>query len=76
VREVLTDSVRGHLVSDVPVSVLLSGGVDSAVIAALASELGGSLEGVTVGFEEFAGERDDEVPAAAATAALLRNAAS
>ena len=69
VREALTDSVRAHLVSDVPVSVFLSGGVDSAVLAALASELGASLEGITVGFEEFAGGPDDEVAAAAATAA-------
>jgi asparagine synthase (glutamine-hydrolysing) len=58
VREALTDSVRAHLVSDVPVSVFLSGGVDSAVLAALASELGASLEGITVGFEEFAGGPD------------------
>ena len=55
VREALTDSVRAHLVSDVPVSVFLSGGIDSAVLTALASELGASLEGITVGFEEFAG---------------------
>ena len=30
-REALTDSVRAHLVADVPVSVFLSGGIDSAV---------------------------------------------
>jgi asparagine synthase (glutamine-hydrolysing) len=69
VREALTDSVRAHLVSDVPVSVFLSGGVDSAVLSALARELGVCLEGITVGFEEFAGGPDDEVGAAAATAA-------
>jgi asparagine synthase (glutamine-hydrolysing) len=69
VREALTDSVRAHLVSDVPVSVFLSGGIDSAVVAALARELGASLEAITVGFEEFAGRPEDELPAAAATAA-------
>src|SRR5262249_2119778 len=69
VRDALADSVRAHLVSDVPISVFLSGGVDSSVLAALAREKGSEVEGITVGFGEFAGHAEDEVPQAAATAA-------
>ena len=45
VREAVKDSVRAHLVADVPVSVFLSGGIDSAAIAGLAAELGANVEG-------------------------------
>jgi asparagine synthase (glutamine-hydrolysing) len=69
VQEAVTDSVRAHLVADVPMSVFLSGGIDSGVIAGLASELGAHVEGITIGFEEFAGRHDDEVPAARSIAA-------
>ncbi|HWQ23593.1 MAG TPA: asparagine synthase (glutamine-hydrolyzing) [Gaiellaceae bacterium] len=52
-RERLRDSVRAHLVADVPVGVLLSGGIDSATLVALAAEAASEpVRTFTVGFEE------------------------
>ncbi len=70
VREALHDSVRRHLIADVPVGVFLSSGVDSTIIAALAAEEGGSLQTVTLGFDEYKGTPNDEAPLAEEVARL------
>jgi len=64
VRTAIGESVAAHLVADVPVSVFLSGGIDSGTIAGTLSELGAKVEGVTVAFNEFADGHMDEAPAA------------
>lgn len=65
VRLALRASVAAHLVSDVPVGVFLSGGIDSGALAGLMVEAGAqSLQGVTLRYEEFAGTHNDEAPVA------------
>jgi asparagine synthase (glutamine-hydrolysing) len=66
-RERLRDSVRAHLVADVPVGVLLSGGVDSSALAALAAqESGERVSTFSLGFRE---RSFDELPLARLVAA-------
>ena len=60
-RAALLDSVRHHLVADVPVGVFLSAGLDSATLTALAAESSdASLHTVTLGFNEYRGTDNDE----------------
>jgi asparagine synthase (glutamine-hydrolysing) len=52
-REMLDDAVASHLMSDVPLGVFLSGGLDSSAIAALTTKIRGEpIETFSVGYEE------------------------
>jgi len=68
VEESLRSSVRAHVLSDVPVAVFLSAGIDSTLITALASDLGLDVTALTIGFP---GHPIDEAREAAHTAAQL-----
>ncbi|MBI3663818.1 MAG: asparagine synthase (glutamine-hydrolyzing) [Acidobacteria bacterium] len=52
VRESLAESVRIRLVSDVPLGIFLSGGLDSSVVAALAAQSGNHIQTFTINFTE------------------------
>jgi asparagine synthase (glutamine-hydrolysing) len=67
-RCALSETVRYHLVSDVPVAVFLSAGLDSTAITALAADAAGDLRTVTLGFDEYRGGDSDETPLAEAFA--------
>ncbi|MET8365001.1 N-acetylglutaminylglutamine amidotransferase [Micromonospora sp. NPDC005194] len=57
----LRTAVRRRMVADVPVGVLLSGGLDSSLIVALLAEQGQTgLATFSIGFEAAAGESGDE----------------
>ena len=62
-------AVERHLLSDVPVGILLSGGLDSGLLLALMNEHGREWPAYTVGYG--AKFEDDELVDAAETAALL-----
>jgi len=67
--EIYKRAVKRHLLSDVPLGLLLSGGVDSALLLALMNLHGNSWRTFTVGYGNvFA---DDELADAAQTAAVF-----
>lgn len=69
VRAALLESVRAHLVADVPVGAFLSAGIDSSSLVGLMCDAGASdVQTVTLAFDEFAGSASDEAPLAEAVA--------
>ncbi len=67
--DLLTQSVSDRMISDVPLGVLLSGGIDSSLVAALMQKVSATpIQTFTVGFEE---PEFDESPWAAKTADFL-----
>jgi len=61
VHETLRAAVKRRMVADVPVGVLLSGGVDSSLIVALLAEAGQTdLKTFSIGFETVGGEEGNE----------------
>lgn len=57
---ILTEAVRIHMLADVPLGALLSGGVDSSVVVALMSKIARApVHTFTIGFDE---QRYDEMP--------------
>ncbi len=71
VRAVLRDSVRHHLVADVPVGLFLSGGIDSGSLLGLMRDVGQQdVHTVTLSYEDYRDKHKDEAPLAEKVATL------
>jgi len=59
-ESLLEDSVRRQLVADVPVGVLLSGGIDSSLVTAMAVKSSSSVKTFTIGFSGYGNYDESE----------------
>jgi asparagine synthase (glutamine-hydrolysing) len=51
IKELVSNSVKAHTVSDVPIGAYVSGGIDSGIVASLANDRSGNFIGFTGKFE-------------------------
>lgn len=69
-RTALLDSVRHHLIADVPVGIFLSAGLDSSSLLGFMRDAGyDTINAITIAFEEAAGTTSDEIGPAREVAA-------
>jgi asparagine synthase (glutamine-hydrolysing) len=65
IRDALLDSVKCHLVGDVPVGLFLSSGIDSLALLELMRDTGQKdIQSITLSFDNFIGTPSDETPLA------------
>lgn len=71
ILELYRQAVKSHLLSDVPLGILLSGGVDSSMLLALMNEFGENWKSFTVGYGKSF--HDDELEDAKETADIFNS---
>ena len=50
VRDVVMDSIKQHMISNVEVGTFLSGGIDSTIVASVASQINPNIKSFSIGF--------------------------
>ena len=62
IKNSISESIKKHTVSDVPIAVMLSGGIDSSSIISHLIDLNKKFIAITVVFEEYQNTNMDELP--------------